>query len=212
MGTVQVLTVNAGGGTFSLGGVTGISPDVDITTLEGDIAGIDSSYAGVQVTKNPQPVGNVYTIFLPSSAGTVAALSIDGTSLTARDEVQQIDVVNAHSGTFTLSFGGQTISSALTYDPGTSSPSASSVQSALDALSSISAGGGAVHLCTGGDTCSTGHYVVHFDTGPLAGTNVGHINSPRADRIFCVARNKQFLAASSEVPSTSPILRKRIPS
>jgi len=39
----------------------------------------------------------------------------------------------------------------------------------------------------------------------------GHTNSPSAARIFCVARNKQFFAASSLVPRTSPMARRRIP-
>ena len=38
-----------------------------------------------------------------------------------------------------------------------------------------------------------------------------HTNSPSTDRIFCVARNRQFLAASSVVPSISPMLRSRKP-
>src|SRR5262245_10678251 len=38
-----------------------------------------------------------------------------------------------------------------------------------------------------------------------------HTKSPRAARIFCVARNKQFLAASSVVPRTPPIALRRIP-
>ena len=39
-----------------------------------------------------------------------------------------------------------------------------------------------------------------------------HVKSPNAARIFCVARNRQFLAASSVVPSTSPMAFRRIPS
>src|SRR5260370_15792025 len=38
-----------------------------------------------------------------------------------------------------------------------------------------------------------------------------HTKSPRAARIFCVARKRQFLAASSEVPNISPMVRKRRP-
>src|SRR5581483_7188617 len=38
-----------------------------------------------------------------------------------------------------------------------------------------------------------------------------HRKSPKAARIFCVARNRQFFAASSVVPSTSPIRRRRSP-
>ncbi len=38
-----------------------------------------------------------------------------------------------------------------------------------------------------------------------------HTKSPKAARIFCVARNRQFLAASSDVPITSPMVRSRMP-
>ena len=38
-----------------------------------------------------------------------------------------------------------------------------------------------------------------------------HTKSPSTERIFCVARKRQFLAASSVVPNISPILRKRSP-
>src|SRR5579864_4506802 len=38
-----------------------------------------------------------------------------------------------------------------------------------------------------------------------------HTKSPNTTRIFCVARNRQFLAASSLVPSTSPMARRRMP-
>src|SRR5262249_18795413 len=38
-----------------------------------------------------------------------------------------------------------------------------------------------------------------------------HTKSPRLERIFCVARKRQFLAASSEVPNISPMALKRMP-
>src|SRR5215469_11403743 len=38
-----------------------------------------------------------------------------------------------------------------------------------------------------------------------------HTKSPKAARIFCVARNRQFFAASSDVPKTSPIFLSRKP-
>ena len=38
-----------------------------------------------------------------------------------------------------------------------------------------------------------------------------HTKSPNTERIFCVARKRQFLAASSVVPNISPIFRKRSP-
>jgi hypothetical protein len=104
VGTVQILTVNAGGGTFSLGGVSGIAYNVDKTTLINDINGINAAY-NVQVDVDThQQAGTIYTITF-AIAG-VAALSVDGSSLTARNEVQQVNVVNADAGNFTLTFGG----------------------------------------------------------------------------------------------------------
>ena len=38
-----------------------------------------------------------------------------------------------------------------------------------------------------------------------------HVNSPKTARIFWVARNRQFFAASSVVPRISPMLRRRSP-
>ena len=38
-----------------------------------------------------------------------------------------------------------------------------------------------------------------------------HMKSPNTARIFWVARKRQFLAASSVVPSISPMFRKRRP-
>src|ERR1035438_7526071 len=38
-----------------------------------------------------------------------------------------------------------------------------------------------------------------------------HTKSPNAALIFCVARNRQFFAASSVVPKISPIRRSRNP-
>ena len=47
--------------------------------------------------------------------------------------------------------------------------------------------------------------------GHLFDRLTSHTKSPIADRIFCVARKRQFLAASSVVPSISPMFRKRNP-
>src|SRR5205807_7421182 len=52
---------------------------------------------------------------------------------------------------------------------------------------------------------------VEIQIGQLVDGITSHIRSPNTARIFCVARNKQFLAASSVVPSTSPIVLSRMP-
>ena len=165
-GTVQILTVNAGGGTFSLGGVSGISPNAGEGTLVSDIESINpGSYTGhVHVTKNPQQAGNIYTISFDASVGPVAALTTDGTQLTARDEVQQVNVVNADSGTFTLTFGGA-VTTQLAPDAATGT-----VQSELNGLPSIS-GHGTVAV-----SGSPGQYTITFGGG-LGGTNVGDITA-----------------------------------
>jgi hypothetical protein len=69
-------------------------------------------------------------------------------------------------GTFTLTFGGDT-TTALASDAPASG--AGSVEEALNALPSVSAGGGSVSVAPGRDGFG---YLVTFDGGPLAGTDV----------------------------------------
>ena len=166
-GTVMILTVNSkSAGTFTLGGVSGISADVDETTLKNDINGISGAY-NVNVTKNPQQAGNVYTITFDKAAGPVSAFTFDGSGLQARDEVQQVNVVNTHSGSFTLTFGGQTTDLiAYNADPNSG---VNSVQSKLTALSAVGSGNATV-------AGSAGSYAITF-AGTLAGANQGDITA-----------------------------------
>ncbi|HUC07805.1 MAG TPA: hypothetical protein VMR96_06920, partial [Solirubrobacterales bacterium] len=87
------------------------------------------------------------------------------------DEVQMVDVAAA-SGNFTLSFSGKTTPDI----PATAS--AAEVQSALNALSTIGAGGGSVTVTGGpGDAAGSTPYRITFDGGPLAKSNVGQIGA-----------------------------------
>ncbi len=81
------------------------------------------------------------------------------------DEVQSVRV-DATGGSFKLSFAGETTTDLA------ATASASEVQSALNGLGAISAGGGAVSVSGGsGDSGGTAPYLVSFDGGPLAGVD-----------------------------------------
>jgi sugar lactone lactonase YvrE len=82
------------------------------------------------------------------------------------NEVEEVRI-RAGSGSFSLTFGGQETAQ-LAFDA-----SAASVESALNALPGINAGGGSVTVSGGpGDLTGSTPYVVTFSGGPLAGTNV----------------------------------------
>lgn len=82
------------------------------------------------------------------------------------NEVQQLTVL-AGSGFFTLTYQG----SETDYIPSDADPS--EVEDALNALPSISAGGGSVSVTGGPGSLDAGTpYRVTFDGGPLAGTNL----------------------------------------
>ena len=51
-------------------------------------------------------------------------------------------------------------------------------------------------------------FAVEIERHRSCGFVAVHTNSPSTARIFCVARNRQFLAASSLVPRISPMARK----
>ncbi len=174
-GTVLVLTVN-GGGTFTLAHSattsSPLSPGLATSALETAIAGILGVSAGnVHVTRAARPEGWVYTITFDDVVDpTLAqAITVSGTGLTAIDEVQHVDVVNATGGTFVLTYGGQGTA------PLSSGASTGTVKSALTALSSIGSGGVSV-------AGSANHYVVTFSGGTLHNTNTGDI-TPDASQL-----------------------------
>jgi WD40-like Beta Propeller Repeat len=87
------------------------------------------------------------------------------------DEVQTV-TVRATAGQFTLSFEGETTSD-IEWNA-----SAAEVETALNALTSINTGGGSVSVTGGpGDETGSEPYVVTFDGGPLAGTEVEQLDA-----------------------------------
>jgi hypothetical protein len=81
-------------------------------------------------------------------------------------EVQAV-TIKATSGTFTLKFGAKTT------EPIAWNASASTVETELNALSTINTGGGSVSVTGGpGDATGSSPYVVVFGGGPLNDTNV----------------------------------------
>ncbi|MEP7335513.1 MAG: hypothetical protein ABI717_07010, partial [Actinomycetota bacterium] len=102
---IQVLTVR-GTGTFDLSQgshhATGTATSTDGAGLAVILNG-----AGIfvdSVTSIIRPEGTIYRILFTGN-GDQDELSVDGTNLTARNEVQTIGVYNANGGTFTLQFG-----------------------------------------------------------------------------------------------------------
>jgi hypothetical protein len=82
---------------------------------------------------------------------------------------QQEVTVRATEGQFKLSFGASTTQDIE------HNASAAEVEAALNSLSSISAGGGSVSVKKGASDLSSSRYVVVFDGGPLAATDVAQM-------------------------------------
>ena len=159
------------------------------------IEGLASVTAGdVAVTGGPGPSTPWFVTWKGNYAATeVAEFTIDGSSLTGNggvtvatttqggglsDEVQLLTIRNpavSPGGTYTLTFGGQTTGN-IAYNA-----TAATVQTALEALSSIGSGNVLVY---GGDQANSpeagienfiGLWIVF--TGALAATNVGEITA-----------------------------------
>jgi hypothetical protein len=85
------------------------------------------------------------------------------------NEIQTL-TVRATAGQFTLTFGGETTGDIE------SNASATEVETALNALTSISTGGGSVSVAGGpGDETGSSPYEVTFDGGPLANADVAQL-------------------------------------
>jgi hypothetical protein len=85
------------------------------------------------------------------------------------NEVQRV-TIPATSGTFTLQYRGSK-TGALPYNA-----SAAEVETALNGLSTVNAGGGSVSVTGGpGDQTGSNPYEVEFDGGPRAGTDVSQL-------------------------------------
>ena len=185
---VQLVTLaTATGGTFTLtfGGDTtsALAFNASSATVDAALEALTSIGAGnIAVTGS---AGGPYTCtFGGTLAGTdvalmtasAAGLTVAGgsvahaetvTGVAAVDEVQLVTLATATGGTFTLTFGGQT-TSAIAYDA-----SSATVDSALEALSSIGAGNIAATGSAGGPyTCTFG--------GTLAGADQAEMTSSAA--------------------------------
>ncbi len=201
-GNAQTVTVNAGGGTFTLsfnGQTTApIAYNASAATVQGALVALSNigrnlqNQSNVSVTATTTGTATVYTITFVNGLATPTQplLTINGTALTATavvaimtpgvpsaSEVQQMTVA-AGSGTFTLSFNGQT-TAALAYNA-----TAAQVQTALAALSNI--GTGNVTVTQSGNT-----YTVTFQ-GTLANQTLA-----------ALLLNSSALVAVSRPPSTN---------
>jgi hypothetical protein len=88
---------------------------------------------------------------------------------------KQSVTIPATAGTFTLTFGANT-TAAIPYNAPASG--AGSVQSALNAIASVSTGGGSVSVTGGpGDLTGSTPYIVEFSGGPRADTDVAQMTA-----------------------------------
>jgi RTX calcium-binding nonapeptide repeat (4 copies) len=174
---VQTLTVDASGGYFTLsfnGSLsTGhLNAGATASQVQSALEGLSTIGSGnVAVTQ----AGNQYTITFQGSLGhsNQPQIVADGSNLTltpataavgttvngnsTTDEVQQV-IVDATSGTFTLSFDGQTTTPPIAYNA-----SAGTVQAALEALSTIGAGNVGVTSAPAGTNATV--YTITFQAG-----------------------------------------------
>lgn len=187
---VQTITVDAGGGTFTItwnGQTTAaLAYNVSAADMETALDNLSNIADGdVEVTGGPGDAGGTtpYTLTWLARLGNVAAPTTNPASLTGgagtavvatgtpgtgpTNEVQTVTVFG-DGGTFTLTWSGQT-TSALAYNV-----SAADMQTALRALSNIGADEVTV---TGGPGSPTGGvYTVTFVSG-LGGTDVAQMTS-----------------------------------
>jgi hypothetical protein len=105
---------------------------------------------------------------------------------------QQEVTVKATAGQFKLSFGASSTSD-LEHDA-----TAAEVEAALNALSSISSGGGAVRVEKGASDDASSRYVVSFTTGPVREADVAQVSA--ADGT---------VPLSGGAPSSSAVVRTR---
>lgn len=200
---LQRLTVQANGGTFtvSFNGASTPSLPFNVTAaeLQNALAALATIGAGnVSVIGGPgnntgafpylvtftgalghadqPPLETTKSLTGSNNKAEIATLA-NGFAGPAPDNANEIQavMVNASGGQFRLSFGAGGPGVAETGDI-PSSASASEVQSALNALSNISAGSGSVRVSGGpGDSGGTTPYLVDFGGGVLAGTDVAQM-------------------------------------
>ena len=118
--------------------------------------------AGNGVLSANANIGDIKVFYSPAVA---VATPTQGSG--TQNEQQTITLLNASSGSFTLSFGGQTTGD-LTYGA-----TDSVVALALNGLSTINAAGGSVSVLKTDDN----HYSIAFDGGPLAKKDVATLSA-----------------------------------
>lgn len=200
----QSVTINGNGGTFTLtfGGQTtsATAYNASAATLTTNLEAL-STITDVTVTGTGTPADPYLVTFVDPGEQNVAEMTADASSLTGgsasvtttttsfagTDEVQTV-TVTATSGTFTLSFGGQT-TSALAYNI-----SAANLETALEALSTIAG------LSVSGS--DGGPYTVTFDVAPL---NLQDVDLLTADTTSLVnAADTQTLTITETTRSDGP--------
>jgi autotransporter-associated beta strand protein len=169
--SIQTVTITGTSGTFTLtfnGQTTApLAYNASAATVQAALDGL-STIGGVGGAVTVKLASGVYTItFGGSLTGFQPPLTTDVQTDTTTDgstinEVQNVVVTGSNNGTFTLAFGGVSTGNLAT------NASASTVQTALNGLSSINTGGGSVAVTSSGTTTIT--YAVTFNGGPLAGT------------------------------------------
>lgn len=163
--TVCQATVGGGPEAGRIDGMTSIDLSIDPSAPPGTIYVPDSG-ANLRVSKFATTISGgklTSATFLKAFGWDVAPGAVS--------EEQEVRV-KATAGQFTLSFGGDTTAD-IAFDA-----TAAEVQAALNALPSIGAGGGSVTASGGvGNATGSNLYVVRFDGGPLAGTNVAQLTA-----------------------------------
>ena len=182
----QMNIVGATSGQFTLTFNAATTGDIDFNAtaaaVQTALEGLATIGAGnVQVTGGPANSSPLQFEFTGALAGTnvtqmvaangtaplvgaTAAGSVSTTTQGDNDEQQQINLVGATGGMFSISFGGQTTTD-LTFDA-----TAATVQTALEALTTVGVG----NVNVTGGPANTGTLNVTF-TGVLGSTNVGQM-------------------------------------
>lgn len=167
VGVGNIAVTRAGSGTLA-------SPYVYTCTFQGTLAGVDVS---------------AMTASAASLTGSAVSVATSQGAVAAVNEVQTIELTSSPtSGTFTLTFDGQT-TAALDFDA-----TAAEIDTALEALSNIGAGD---ITCVGPDG---GPWTVTFGNA-LAGTDVAEMTGASVD---LAAGGSQTLTVSASVAPTGP--------
>ncbi|HEY2542049.1 MAG TPA: hypothetical protein VGH92_03255, partial [Gaiellaceae bacterium] len=161
---------------------------IDANTLATTIG----AASGTLNDKNAE--GAVYTIEWAPNATAVALVTVDGTALTNRNEVQEIDVKNADNGTFGLSFGTNALTpfNELAWN---ANPTGSDATTAFNTLF-----GSGNYSVDGSSTA--GHYVIDFQ-GSNASKDVGVIGVTDTSKLVGAMTDGNVTGANFSVTVTN---------